>query len=76
MLWPDSEIINTQDANKINSWIGKDNTYKLLYSAKKHSCNTDIFHQKCDNIPGVIIVCKVQNSDKIGVYISSPRVIS
>ena len=68
---PDSEIINTKDANKINSWIGKDNTYKLLYSAKKDTCNTDIFHKKCDNKEGIIIVCKVQNSDVIGAYIST-----
>jgi hypothetical protein len=66
-----SDIINIDDFKKINKWIGKNNKYILKYSAKKDGCNTDIFHQKCDNIEGSIIICKVDQGDIIGGYIST-----
>ena len=36
-----------------------------------NGCNTDIFHEKCDNIEGCVIICKVYSSDIIGGYLST-----
>ena len=45
--------------------IGGNNKFILKYSAKRDSCNTEIFHQKCDNISGSIIICKIEGGDII-----------
>ena len=66
-----SQIINKKDFDRINEWIGGNNKFILKFSAKKDGCNTDIFHEKCDNINGCVIVCKVYGSDIIGGYIST-----
>ena len=60
-----SEIIKENDFDKINELIGGNNNFILKYSAKRDGCSTDIFHEKCDNIKGSIIVCKVQDNDII-----------
>ena len=45
--------------------------FYLKYSTKKDSCNTNIFHEKCDNIEGSVFICKVKDSDIIGGYVSA-----
>ena len=67
----ESEIIGKEDFIKINNWIGGNHNFILKYSTKRDSCNTDIFHEKCDNIEGSIFICKAKNSDIIGGYISA-----
>ena len=66
-----SEIIKENDFNKINELIGGNIKFVLKYSAKRDCCNTDIFNEKCDNINGCIIICKVQGSDIIVGYLST-----
>ena len=66
-----SDILKKNDLKKINEWMDRDNKYILKYSAIKDGCNTDLFHQKCDNISGCLIVCKVEKSDIIGGFIST-----
>ena len=67
-----SDIINLSDFLKINEWMGKNNKYMLKYSAKKDGCNTDIFHKKCDDISGILFICKVADrEDVIGGYMST-----
>lgn len=66
-----SEIISKDDFIKINNWIGGNKNFILKYSTKKDSCNTNIFHEKCDNIEGSVFICKVKDSDIIGGYVSA-----
>ena len=67
----ESEIINEKNFLQINEWLGGNHNFFLKYSAKRDGCNTDIFHQNCDNISGCVIICKPINHDIIGGYISS-----
>lgn len=67
----DSEIIEDNDFIRINNWIGGNNQFILKYSTKRDTCNTDIFHKKCDNIQGSVFICKVVDGDIIGGYIST-----
>ena len=67
----ESEIISDDDFIKINKWLGGSHNFILKYSTKKDSCNTEIFHEKCDNIEGTIFIIKVKDSDIIGGYIST-----
>ena len=65
-----SEIINKKDFDKINEWLG--GKYKFVrQSAKRNGFSTDIFHEKCDNLSGCIIICKPVGLDLIGGYIST-----
>ena len=67
----ESEIINTEQFDKINEWIGGNHEFILRYNAKRDGCNTDIFHQKCDGLSGSVIICRPKDKDIIGAYISS-----
>jgi hypothetical protein len=67
----ESEIINKDDFVTINNWIGGGNNFLLKYSAKRDNCDTNIFHEKCDNISGSIFICKVNGGDIVGGYISA-----
>ena len=67
----ESEIVRDEDFIKINNWIGGNNKFILKYSTRRDTCNTNIFHEKCDNIQGSLLICKVINKDIIGGYISS-----
>jgi len=66
-----SEIINKNDFDKINKWLEGNYKFVLRYSAKIDGCSTEIFHEKCDNISGCIIICKPVGLDIIGGYIST-----
>ena len=65
-----SEIINKDDFIKINNWIGGSNNFIIKYNAKRDKCDTNVFHEKCDNISGSIFILKVLEGDIIGGYIS------
>ena len=67
----ESEIINKDDFIKIKNWIGGSNNFVIKYSAKRDNCDTNIFHEKCDNISGSIFICKVNGGDIVGGYISA-----
>lgn len=67
----ESDIINKENFEQIKKWIGGNHDFILKYSAKRDGCNTDIFHQKCDNIEGSLFICKPKNNDIIGGYIST-----
>ncbi len=66
-----SQIIKTEDFIKINEMIGGNYKFLLLFSAKRDGCNTDIFHEKCDNISGCLIICKIEEGDIVGGYITA-----
>ena len=66
----ESEILNKDDFIKLKNWIGGNNNFILKYSAKRDNCDTNIFHEKCDNISGSVFICKVIEGDIVGGYIS------
>ena len=68
---PFSEIIKKEEFDKINEWIGSNNNFILKYSALKDGCDPNVFHEKCDDINGCIIICQVEEGDIIGGYIST-----
>ena len=67
----ESEIITYTEIEQINEWLGERHEYTLKFSAKKDGCNTEIFHKNCNNLSGIIIICKVKDSDIIGGFIST-----
>ena len=42
--------------------------YKLLYRATRDGNNTQIFHKKCDNIMGTLIIIKTAKGMRFGGY--------
>ena len=66
-----SQILNEEDYKKINIWLDGNYSFILRFNAKVDGCNTKVFHEKCDNISGCIIICKVLDGDLIGGYIST-----
>ena len=68
---PPSQILKSEDFVKIKKWIGGCNAFIPRYSTKIDGCNMEIFHEKCDNISGLILVCKVEGRDIIGAYITA-----
>ena len=69
--YPFSEIIKEEDFIKLNEWIGKPNNYILKYSAKNDGCYTETFHKNCDGICGSLFICKAENGDIIGGYMTA-----
>ena len=61
-----------EDIETINNWIApnKEIKYILKYNAKRDDCDTDIFHEKCDNIGKCLLICRILNGDIIGGYIT------
>ena len=69
--FPFSEIIKRDDFLKIDSMIGSKNKFILKYNAKRDSCNTEIFHERCDNICGSLFICKIKDGDNVGGYLTA-----
>ncbi|RIB27083.1 hypothetical protein C2G38_2063090, partial [Gigaspora rosea] len=70
-----SSIINLEHAVEISSWIDRHSTtyditeipyeFKLLLRGSRDGFDAKTFHKLCDNIPGLIVVIKVENSNEI-----------
>ncbi|RIB18514.1 hypothetical protein C2G38_2085505 [Gigaspora rosea] len=70
-----SSIINLEHAVEISSWIDQRSTtyditeipyeFKLLLRGSKDGFDVKTFHKICDNLPGLIVVTKVENSNEI-----------
>ncbi|RIB27093.1 hypothetical protein C2G38_2138004 [Gigaspora rosea] len=70
-----SSIINLEHAVEISSWIDRRSTiyditeipyeFKLLLRGSRDGFDAKPFHKLCDNIPGLIVVIKVENSNEI-----------
>ncbi|RIB29760.1 hypothetical protein C2G38_2056029 [Gigaspora rosea] len=70
-----SSIINLEHAVEISSWIDRRSTtyniteipyvFKLLLRGSRDGIDIKTFHKLCDNIPGLIVVIKVENSNEI-----------
>lgn len=69
--YPISEIIKKDDFIKINDMIGEKKKFILKYSTKRDSCNTEIFHKNCDGICGCLFICKVEEGDIVGGYLTA-----
>jgi len=61
-----------EDIETINNWISpnKEIKYILKFNAKIDNCDTNIFHEKCDNIGKCLIICQILNGDIIGGYLT------
>src|SRR5260364_312653 len=70
-----SSIINLEHAVEISSWIDRRSTtyditeipyeFKLLLRGSRDGFDGKTFHKLCDNIPGLIVIIKVENSNEI-----------
>ncbi|RIB29758.1 hypothetical protein C2G38_2056024, partial [Gigaspora rosea] len=70
-----SSIINLEHAVEISSWIDRRSTtyditeipyeFKLLLRGSRDGFHVKTFHKLCDNMPGLIVVIKVENSNEI-----------
>ncbi len=69
--YPNSQIIKREDFIKINNMIGGENRFILKYSAKRDNCDTEIFHKNCDGICGCLFICKVEEGDIVGGYLTA-----
>ena len=67
------KILKKEDIKTLNSWISPNNKikYVLKYNSKRDGCDTEIFHEKCDNIGKSLIVCKTSTGITIGAYMST-----
>ncbi|CAG8533287.1 11802_t:CDS:2 [Gigaspora rosea] len=70
-----SSIITLQHAAEISSWIDRHSTiydtteipyeFKLLLRGSRDGFKGEVFHKLCDNIPGTVVVVKINNSNEI-----------
>ena len=67
------KILKKEDIKTLNGWISpnKKIKYVLKYNAKRDGCDTDIFHEKCDNMGNSLIICKTSKGVIIGAYMST-----
>ncbi|RIB27299.1 hypothetical protein C2G38_2062380, partial [Gigaspora rosea] len=75
IITPSSSIITLQHAAEISSWIDRCSTiydvteipyeFKLLLKGSKDGFTGGIFHRICDNIPGTVIVIKINSTNEI-----------
>ena len=67
------KILKKEDKKTVNQWISPNKKIKfaLKYNAKRDGCDTNIFHEKCDNLGKSLIVCKTSSGLKIGAYMTT-----
>ncbi|RIB29731.1 hypothetical protein C2G38_2154524 [Gigaspora rosea] len=73
LIFIPSSIINLEHAAEISSWIDRHSyniteipyEFKLLLRGSRDGFDDKTFHKLCDNIPGLIVVIKVENSNEI-----------
>ena len=67
------KILKKEDKKILNEWIlpNKKIKFALKYNAKRDGCDTDTFHEKCDNLGKSLIICQTSNGAKIGAYLST-----
>ncbi|RIB19719.1 hypothetical protein C2G38_2245001 [Gigaspora rosea] len=75
VIKPSSSIITLQHAAEISSWIDRSSTiyditeipyeFKLLYRGSRDGFSGEAFHKLCDNIPGTVVVAKVNSTNEI-----------
>lgn len=67
------KILKKEDIKTLNGWISpyKKIQYVLKYNAKRDGCDTDIFHEKCDNLGKSLIICKTSSGAIVGAYMTT-----
>ncbi|RIB27887.1 hypothetical protein C2G38_1662692 [Gigaspora rosea] len=70
-----SSIITLQHAAEISSWIDRHSTiydtteipyeFKLLLRGSRDGFESEVFHKLCDNIPGTVVVVKINSTNEI-----------
>ncbi|RIB25721.1 hypothetical protein C2G38_2138639 [Gigaspora rosea] len=75
IITPSSSIITLQHAAEISSWIDRRSTiydtaeipyeFKLLLRGSRDGFTCEVFHRLCDNIPGTVVVVKINSTNEI-----------
>ena len=67
------KILKKEGKKVVNSWIcpNKKIKFALKYNAKRDGCDTDIFHEKCDNLGKSLIVCRTTSGMTVGAYMTT-----
>jgi len=67
------KILKKEDKKLLNNWIlpNKKIKFALKYNASRDGCDTEIFHEKCDNLGKSLIICRTSNGTTIGAYTST-----
>ncbi|RIB27666.1 hypothetical protein C2G38_2325355 [Gigaspora rosea] len=75
IITPTSSIITLLHAAEISSWIDRCSTiyditeipyeFKLLFRGSRDGFSGKDFHKLCDNIPGTVVIVKINITDKI-----------
>ncbi|RIB22557.1 hypothetical protein C2G38_2140165 [Gigaspora rosea] len=75
IITPSSSIITLEHIAKISSWIDRRskiyNTteipyeFKLLLRGSRDGFTGEVFHRLCDNIPGTVIIVKIDSTNEI-----------
>ena len=67
------KILKKEDKKLLNNWIlpNKKIKFVLKYNASRDGCDTEIFHEKCDNLGKSLIICRTSNGITIGAYTST-----
>ena len=67
------KILKKEDKKVLTGWISpnKKIKYVLKYNARRDGCDTNIFHEKCDNMGRSLIICKTSSGATIGAYMTA-----
>ncbi|RIB25722.1 hypothetical protein C2G38_2165242 [Gigaspora rosea] len=75
IITPSSSIITLQHIAEISSWIDRRSTiydtaeipyeFNLLLRGSRDGFTSDVFHSLCDNIPGTVVVVKINSTNEI-----------
>ncbi|CAG8530458.1 23702_t:CDS:2 [Gigaspora rosea] len=75
IITPSSLIITLQHVAEISSWIDRRSTiydtteipyeFKLLLRGSRDGFSSEVFHRLCDNIPGTVVVIKINSTNEI-----------
>ncbi|RIB27665.1 hypothetical protein C2G38_2159950 [Gigaspora rosea] len=75
IITPSSSIVTLLNAAEISSWIDRCSTiyditeipyeFKLLFRGGRDRFSGKEFHKLCDNIPGTVVIVKINSTDEI-----------
>ncbi|RIB05363.1 hypothetical protein C2G38_2253853 [Gigaspora rosea] len=75
IIMQSSSIITLEHAAEISSWIDRRSTiyntteipyeFKLLLRGNRDGFSGEVFHKLCDNIPGTVVVVKINSTNEI-----------
>eukprot|EP00494_Astrolonche_serrata_P034538 UN34807 len=64
----DSVLIDNNQKQQINEWIGEENTWSLCYRKSIHTETSEIMHKNCDNTGATVTIVHLSTGKLIGGY--------